>query len=366
MIEKVFRQMWYDRETPGLAALRRLTTPFSLIYGLAIALRNKRFDLGLAASVRLPGKVISIGNVSVGGTGKTPMVIGLARILQDRGHRPAVLSRGYGGTSKHPVNIVSTETQLLMNHQEVGDEPVLIAKSLPGIPVLTGPRRILTGTRALNELGADVLILDDGFQHRQIFRDIDIVLLNAANPCGNGHVLPSGPLREPFSALKRADCLIATGSLEEAAAPRPISLPDGVHAPLFRCYYKPENLLEGPMEKAHPPEFIKGKKILAFSGIANPATFEKTLAALGGEISGFIPFPDHHRYTEADLGMINEKARQCGAELIVTTEKDKIKLDGYESFLGNVYTLRIDMEFLSGHDDFEKLILTKLGDSHAG
>lgn len=366
MIDTLFRQMWYDGTTPGLTGLRLLLTPFSLIYGLSIALRNKRFDRGLARSVRLPGKVISIGNLSVGGTGKTPMVIGLARMLRDRGYRPAVLSRGYGGTSKHPVNIVSMGTQLLMNHREAGDEPVLIAKSVTDVPVLTGPRRDLTGERALQDLKADVLILDDGFQHRQIYRDIDIVLLDGTNPYGNGHLLPGGPLREPLCALKRADILIATGAVEKVAACRPIRLPDGIHAPLFRCCYQPGNLLEGAAEKALPPDFIKGKRVLAFAGIGNPSAFEKTLTALGATVAMLIPFPDHHRYLEADFDRITAKARQCGANMIITTEKDKIKLDGHEAFLRNVYTLRVDMAFLSGRDDFEKLILAELGKSHAG
>jgi tetraacyldisaccharide 4'-kinase len=365
MIERIFRRIWYDGGNgPGMTCLFLFMAPFSLLYGLITGLRNKLFHLGLLKSVRLPCRVISVGNLSVGGTGKTPMVIQLAGMLRDRGYRPVVLSRGYGGTSKNPVNVVSKGTQLLMNQDEAGDEPVLIAKSATGIPVLTGPRRVLTGDWAIKNLNADVLILDDGFQHRHLSRDIDIVLLNAASPFGNGHLLPGGPLREPSSALKRADIIIAMGTYDDVATPRPIMLSAGVHAPVFKCYYQPRNLLHGDRETAFPPELLKGKKICAFAGIGNPMAFEKTLAALGADVAVFIPFPDHHRYTEQDVRLINEKARQYRAEMIVTTEKDKVKLERFDVFHSGIYALRIEMEFLSGREDFERRLLEKIESLH--
>jgi tetraacyldisaccharide 4'-kinase len=365
MIEKIFRRIWYDGENgPGLTCLLLSMMPFSMLYGLITGLRNNLFDLGFLKSVRLPARVVSIGNLTVGGTGKTPMVIRLARILRNQGYRPVVLSRGYGGKSKDPINVVSKGEKPLMNHREAGDEPVLIAKSLTGIPVLTGPRRVLTGGWALKNLDADVLILDDGFQHRQLFRDIDIVLLNAANPYGNGHLLPGGPLREPLSALKRADIIVTTGAYSDIIVPRPLILPDDT--PIFKCYYQPRDLLQGSQEAVYPLGLIKGKKICAFAGIGNPTTFQKTLGSLGGEVAVFIPFPDHHRYTEADICLISENARQCQAEMIITTEKDKTKLDQFEVFLSSIYALRVEMEFLSGREDFERLLLEKLKEDHAG
>lgn len=361
MIERIFRRIWYNgSKSPALTIPMLLMAPFSLLYGLIISQRNKRFDLGFVKPARLPCRVISVGNLSVGGTGKTPMVIHLARTLRDRGYLPVVLSRGYGGTSKNPVNVVSKGTQLLLNQHEAGDEPVLIAKSATGIPVVTGPRRTLTGDWAIKNLNADVLILDDGFQHRHLFRDIDIVLLNAASPFGNGNLLPGGPLREPPSALKRTDIIIATGTYDDVMAPRPIVLPDGVHAPVFKCYYQPRNLLHGARETVFPPELVKGKRICAFAGIGNPLAFEKTLTALGADVAVFIPFPDHHRYAQQDIGLIDEQARQCRAEMIVTTEKDKVKLERFDVFLDNIYALRIEMEFLSEREDFERLLLDKL------
>jgi tetraacyldisaccharide 4'-kinase len=343
-----------------------LLAPLSLLYRFVVFLRRLLFDRGFLKQHKMGVAVISVGNLTVGGTGKTPTVIMLAQRLQAKGFRPAVLSRGYGSKATSPVNIVSDGERILMDGAEAGDEPFLIARSAKGVPVLTGAERILTAAAAVERLGTDVLILDDAFQHRRIARNIDIVLLNSANLVGNGFLFPAGPLREPLSALKRADIIIATGTYEDVATPLPMILPDGVHAPVFKCYYQPRNLLHGSRETAFPPEIVKGKKICAFAGIGNPIAFVKTLAALGADIAVFIPFPDHHRYTQQDVGLIDEKARQCLAEMIITTEKDKIRLEVFEAFLRNLYTLRVEMEFLSGRDDFERLILEKMKEGHAG
>jgi tetraacyldisaccharide 4'-kinase len=364
MIERTFRKIWYDGgKCPAPTALMLLLSPFSPLYGRVVAARNKRFDLGFVKPARLPCRVVSIGNLTVGGTGKTPMVIHLAGMLRDRGFRPAVLSRGYGGTSKSPVNVVSRGSGPLMKEREAGDEPVLIAKSAVGIPVLTGPQRVHTGDWAIRNLNADVLVLDDGFQHRQLARDIDIVLLNAANPFGNGRLLPAGPLRETTGALKRADIIIATGTYDDVTTSRALMLPDGVHAPVFKCYYQPRKLLHGNPEMAFPPELLRGKKICAFAGIGSPTVFEKTLRSLGADVSVFIPFSDHHRYRAPDISLIGDKARQCGAQMIVTTEKDMIKLEAFDVFPGDIYALRIEMEFFDQSDDFIRLILDKLAKS---
>ena len=179
--------------------------------GGIVAARNRLYDGGLLKQQKLPRPVISVGNLTVGGTGKTPTVIFIAHILKDHGYRPAVLSRGYGGSANAPVNVVSDGNRILMGWREAGDEPILIASAVPGIPVLTGSRRLLTGRAAVETFGADVLILDDAFQHRSLFRDIDMVLLDAARPFGNGFLLPRGPLREPRIPLRRADILLRTG-----------------------------------------------------------------------------------------------------------------------------------------------------------
>jgi tetraacyldisaccharide 4'-kinase len=350
-VTETVRRLWYGqrhatREKMLLLPLALLSLPYRFV----VFLRRLLFDRGFFKQHKTGVAVISVGNLTVGGTGKTPLVIMLAQRLQAKGFRPAVLSRGYGSKATSPVNIVSDGERILMGGDEAGDEPVLIAGSAKGVPVLTGAKRILTAAAAVERISAN----------------IDIVLLNSANPFGNGLLFPAGPLREPLSALKRADIIIATGTYDDVATPRPMMLPDGVQAPVFKSYYQPRNLLHGARETAFPPELVKGKKICAFAGIGNPLAFEKTLAALGADVAVFIPFPDHHRYTEQDVGLIDEKARQCRAEMIVTTEKDKVKLERFDVFLSGIYALRIEMEFLSAREDFEKLLLEKLNEDHTG
>lgn len=360
MLERIIGTIWYGKpKWLGLHSLVMLLAPFSLVYGAVVMLRNRLFDHGFIKQEKLPVRVISIGNITVGGTGKTPMVIRLADMLKDHGFRPAVLSRGYGGKAKSPVNVVSKGSQVLMPHQDAGDEPVLIAKSLAEVPILTGPRRVVTGAWALQNLDVDVLILDDGMQHRRLFRDINIVLCNIVNPLGNEWVLPAGPLREPKTALKRADILIAVGTHDDIAR-RSFTIPLKIDAPLFKCYYRPRYFLYGSREEEFPLELVRGKKVLAFCGIGNPSAFLHTIRALGADIAVFMPFADHHRYRFRDASLISSKARLHGAQLIVTTEKDKVKIQEFDFMLSDVYALRVEMEFLEGQDDFMRLIIEKL------
>ena len=204
------QDIWKKNEK-GYHPLELFLRAVSPLYALSVGLRNYLYDKKISPQKRLPCKVISVGNIVVGGTGKTPMVIYLANLLQKKGFRPAVLSRGYMGKSKSPINIVSDGRRIFMKPEDCGDEPVLISQAAKGIPVLTGPKRFLTGQVALEKFGADVLILDDGFQHRQLARDVDIVLLKTQTPFGNGCLLPAGPLRESPRALKRAGIIFYVG-----------------------------------------------------------------------------------------------------------------------------------------------------------
>jgi len=367
-LKNAWRNIWNDdgstrRLNPFILSLLFL----SLLYRQTIKLRNQLYAAGVCKQKKLPGKVISVGNITVGGTGKTTMVIMLANILKKHGYRPAILSRGYGGKRKTPVNIVSEGTRLLMGHVEAGDEPVLLAKSAGGIPVLTGPERTVTGKCAMEVLGADILILDDGFQHRSLFRDIDIVLLDIARPFGNGCLLPRGPLREPPESLKRADIIVWTGigdgqkSGSGSTSPRslyPIYLEcDSV--PVFRGYHRPKYLIQGGTGKAYPLEYLKGKKACAFAGIGSPESFRETVESLGGRVVHFIPFPDHHRYNRKDIAGIQRLSTALAAEITVTTEKDGIKLADFPCFLHEIFLLSVEMEIISG-ETFERLILDKL------
>jgi len=333
----------------------------SILYRGIIRLRNLFYQTGLFKVRKLGCKVISVGNITVGGTGKTPMVIMLANLLKEKGYRPAILSRGYGGKKRRRVNVVSDGKHILSGPDEAGDEPVLIAKSARNIPVVTGKKRYLTGKFAIEHFGADVLILDDAFQHRSLFRDIDMVLLDEKRPFGNGFVIPRGELREPANALGRADIIVKTG--DRGQGPEDRRQETGgrgqAGAPVYRAYRMPKGLLKADTEDIYPLDYLRGKKIFAFAGIARPDSFEKTLSSVGGEVVAFLSFPDHHVYTAEDLGRIRTAVSKSSAQIILTTEKDGIKLIDFPDFLRDIYLLRIEMEFSPSQKEFEDTIIKK-------
>jgi len=333
----------------------------SFMYRGAVILRNHFYDAGIFHAQSMKCRVISVGNIIVGGTGKTPVVIMLAGMLKEHGYRPAILSRGYGGKKERHTGVVSDGHDILMGANEAGDEPVLIANSLKGVPVIIGKERFPAGELAVERFGADVLILDDAFQHRRLSRDIDIVLLDSENPFGNGLMLPRGGLREPQKGLQRADAIIFTsteGSADPAADNMPaVEIPQ---LPTFRGYRRARGLIGGEAQDILPLEYLKGKRICAFSGIANPDSFRNILGPLCGEITAFIPFPDHHVYTGGDIEHILEACRDSRAELILTTEKDGIKLIKFPDFFRDVYRLKMEMEITPSSLNFKEYILTRL------
>lgn len=354
LIRKILRD---DSKTNCLNPLLFTLYLFSIIYGGIIRLRNRMYDLAVFKTRKLNCMVIGIGNITVGGTGKTPMTIMLANLLKERGYRPAVLSRGYGGKNKNTITVVSDENHILADSDEAGDEPVLIAKSAKGVPVITGPKRYFTGRYAVNRLGADVLILDDAFQHRCLFRNIDIVLLDGKRPFGNGFLLPRGPLREPKKALQRADIIVLTGiGTEEEAMSLDKEFPT---IPIFRGYHKPKELVKAEESDSYTLESLSGKKVCAFAGIAKPESFQETIVSLGGKVLSFIAFPDHHRYTISDIENIKKAASNCLSEIIVTTEKDGIKLIDFPEFFRDIFLLRIEMGIINSSKEFEDMILSE-------
>jgi len=355
------RTIWYSDTAPSvLNPLRLILSFLSLFYRSAVSLKNMMYDFGIIRQSKLPCKVISIGNVTVGGTGKTPTVIALAKSLKEKGYRPAVLSRGYGGMAKAAVNVVSDGSRILMTQVDAGDEPLLIAKAADGIPVLTGPERIRTGHFAIENLKANVLILDDAFQHRRIFRDVDIVILNREQPFGNGFLLPRGPLREPTAALKRAHFVIWRDSERDGRYPKYQEQGIGWFLPVLSVYLQPKDIISADKGDVYPLEFVKGKKVCAFAGIASPEAFRRTIESLGWAVTSFIDFPDHYRYDEEDISYIQRRCTDSSSDIIVTTEKDGIRLTDFPDFLKDVFFLRVEMEMLPSREEFEKLIFEKL------
>lgn len=352
--------------------LVRLLAPVSLLVQGAVSLRNGFYDTGVVAPEKLPCGVISVGNITVGGTGKTPLVIHLARSLRARGLRPAVLTRGYGGKSRVPVQVVSDGRSVLLGYEQAGDEAVLMARALPGIPVIAGADRRTTGRHAVAAFGSDPVILDDGFQHRALFRNVDIVLLAGASPFGNGRLLPAGPLREPVRGLRRAHLVILTGTDDSAAGCSPVprhadlfsltgcGVQEAGDMTVFRASHRPSALRRGEAGRTADPELLRGKRICAFSGIGAPERFRATLAALGADVAAFLPFPDHHRYGSADLTAIDERAGACRAEEIVTTEKDAVRLGAFPSFLEKILILEITIVVETGQRSLEDAVLERL------
>jgi tetraacyldisaccharide 4'-kinase len=354
--ERIMR-IWEEDQPGGrMTVFSAFLSLLSLPYRLAVASRNRLYDKGAFRQERLPCPVIGVGNLTVGGTGKTPTVILLANVLRHRGFRPAVLSRGYGGNAKTPVNVVSDGQRILMDWRRAGDEPVLIARLSPGVPVLTGARRSLTGAAALERFGADCLVLDDAFQHRALRRDLDILLIDAMRPFGNGFLLPRGPLREAPDSIHRAHLIIRTGADREVPEPPFLKT---LSVPRFRGTHRSEALVEGDTGRLRPLAELRGQRICAFAGIGRPEAFRQTLTELGAQIVAFKAYPDHHPYSRSDLDFLLRLTSQSGTDRLLTTEKDGVRLADFPDFLPKTFLLRTGME-IQPAGAFTELIFSKL------
>jgi tetraacyldisaccharide 4'-kinase len=294
----------------------------SLLYGAAVRLRLRLINQENARS--LPGFTVSIGNLTAGGTGKTPATRMLAEWAAREGLNAAVLSRGYGGANK-VATIVSDGIRILEDPKAVGDEACLLAQRLKGVPVVVSKNRYDGGMLAHKRFGSIFFILDDGYQHLALKRDLNLLLLDSRNPFGNGHLLPWGPLREPVSEIRRADAVILTraGSLRDGDKYQTDILKKtltGSH--FFKADHVPERIVFPAGDESFPPAFLKGKRVVAFAGIGRPESFRDTLTGLGAEVPFFKAFPDHHPFTHDEIrGLIVEK-NNAQADLIITTEKD--------------------------------------------
>ena len=372
-IQEILTKIWDDdRQSDFSNPFCSFLYTLSLPYGGAVRFRNYLYDNGLLETKKLPCPVVSVGNLTVGGTGKTPMVILLANLLQKKGYRPAVLSRGYAGRNRQKSNVITDGQNILLGPDDAGDEPFLIAASTSGVPVLTGRDRYLAGKHALDRLGANVLVLDDAFQHRQVFRDLNILLLDAERPFENGCILPRGPLREPRSSLKRADLIVLTRVDEKIQSTFNLDLDhEFPEIPVFQARHRPAGLCrirfpspggrdEREGETTLPPDSLRGKRVCAFAGIAHPESFRKTVESLGAEVVAFKTYPDHHHYTREDVEDIQKASREQAAEIILTTEKDGVKLSCLDDAVPDICMLRIEMEILSESKRFEDTILARL------
>ena len=336
-----------------------LGRPFSPLYSLAMRARELCYQRGFFATHHMGAPVISVGNLLMGGTGKTPLVQYLARSLSQSGWKPAIISRGYGGEAQNRINIVSDGEKLLLEANQAGDEPRFLAETLPGIPVLTGVVRRLPARRAL-DMGANLLLLDDGFQHLPIKRDVDLVLFNADKLAGNSRVFPGGELREPISALFRATAFILTAvtrrNKERAELFAELLQKKFPGRPVYLLSYNPSAAVQlGPDDTRQVMSLhdLPQGPAFAFCGIARPEVFFQTLRQQGVDTVKDFPLRDHQPYSQRLISTLINQAQSCNAHYCITTEKDLVKLGSLSAlFTIPLLALRMEVEHSVSFNEF--------------
>ena len=348
-----------SQEYQWLLYIGRIFSPF---YSGIMLLRALCYRIGLLKRHRLPVPVVSVGNLTLGGTGKTPLVMYVARHLMGMGRKPAIVSRGYKGTARKRVNVVSDTKSVLLNAGAAGDEPRLLAESLHGVPVLTGPKRRIVGRYAIDKFHCDSIVLDDGFQHLAVERDLDLVLFSARTFLGDGWVFPGGQLRESFSSLDRADGFVITG-VDASTKDRSDSFKRFLRhnfpaKTVFMGDFLPVCMLHSQKAKTFAIDKAKGLYLYGFAGIANPSSFRHSLHKENFKLVGFESFRDHHKYSLRDIDNLVKAARAKKAQALITTEKDFVKLKGqFEDFPLLALKVELFME-----EDFDLFLNERFGD----
>ena len=363
----------YDRADGGLAVLYGgLLYCLSFVFACIVRLRFYMYNKRILRDAPLGCLVVVVGNLTVGGTGKTPIVEKFAKSLADRGRKVAILSRGYKSKSDSLLNkivrwfthgespkprVVSDGKTVLLDSSVAGDEPYMLARNLPGVVVIVDKNRVRAGHYAITEFGVDTLILDDGFQYLPLRGQLQLLLVDKTNPFGNKHLLPRGILREPVSHLNRASYIFLTKSNGEDDFELEQTIREyNKTAEIIECSHSLRYLVEFESNQRHELSYLKDKKIACFSAIAAPDSFERFLRELGGNLVMKKRFLDHHRFSEAELDYVFTKAKEAGAEFIVTTEKDSVRIDSkYKSVIPLFYT-KLEIDILSGTEDFNKAV----------
>ncbi len=368
----------YGPETPFFGwLLLGFLRACSYLYGFGVWLKLSIYKAGFKKREKLSCCVISIGNITVGGTGKTPTAQKMAVLIQKMGYRVVILNRGYRSHFGKEIGVVSDGKKIFMTAYEAGDEAYLMAKTLPGIPVVIGKNRAITGKYAVEKLGAEVIIMDDGYQHWQLERDLDVVLVDTLNMFGNGCVLPRGTLREPLENLDRGDLFLLTKTDQSSILSR-MQLRDTIEkynqqAPVIESVHHPKNFVEiadwykGISENFKDLDELKGKDVMVFSAIGNPSSFEQTLAGIGLNIMEAVRYPDHHDYGMLEMQYITERASSQKAVAMVATAKDAVKIPTefiYSAREIPLYILNMDIQVTEGYDKFKECILHAIQKEH--
>ena len=365
---QVIQEKGADQNQPsGMRLLLAVLKGFSLLFACIVAVRGFLYRIGLLRRYPLGIQVISIGNVTAGGTGKTPVTEIFARTLAAEGRKVAILSRGYRRKEApwwqrmftqviEPPLVVSDGKHVLLDSATGGDEPYMLASNLPGVAVVVDRDRVKAGRYAIKRLGCDTIILDDGFQYQKLKHSVEVVLVDATNPFGNGHMLPRGVLREPVRHLKRADIIFLTKCKGDTADVIAEIRKYNTKAEIVECSHAPRVLKDVWSREEFPLDWLDGKTVCTLSGIASPKGFENSLRALGSKVVWCERYADHHRYDSSEILYALNRTADMGADALVTTEKDAVRFPRFETSPVRCLYLRISIEILRGSESFQQII----------
>jgi len=365
---RLIQEKGADKDLHGLVRLLlAVLKGLSLVFALIVGTRYFLYGVGILRRYPLGVQVISIGNVTAGGTGKTPVTEIFARTLAAEGRKVAILSRGYRRKEAPwwqrlftqvivPPLVVSDGKHVLLDAATGGDEPYMLASNLPGVAVVVDRNRVKAGRYAVKKLGCDTIILDDGFQYQRLKHSVDVVLVDSTNPFGNGNMLPRGILREPARNLKRADIVFLTKCRGDVSAVRKEVRKYNTKAEIVECNHAPKLLKDVWSREEFPLDWLKGKTTCTLSGIASPKGFENSLRRLGAKVVWCERYADHHRYDSREILSALNRTADEGADALVTTEKDAVRFPRLETSPVRCLYLRIAIEILAGGQNFTDII----------
>ena len=365
---KLIQEKGSDLDQPfGINLLLHVLKGLSYLFLMVVSIRYFLYRTGLLRRYPLGTQVISIGNVTAGGTGKTPVTEIFARTLAAEGRKVAILSRGYRRKEapwwqrlftqviEKPL-VVSDGRRVLLDSATGGDEPYMLASNLPGVAVVVDRNRVKAGRYAVNRLGCDTLILDDGFQYQKLKHSIEVVLVDSTNPFGNGNLLPRGILREPVRNLKRADIIFLTKCRGDVSAVKEEIRRYNTTAEIVECNHTPKVMKDVWSREEFPLDWLRDKTVCTLSGIASPKGFENSLRHLGAKVVWCERYADHHRYDASEVLYALNRTADMGADALVTTEKDAVRFPRLETAPVKCLYLRIAIEILVGGESLTQLI----------
>ena len=365
---RLIQEKGADLDQPGaIVFLLRVLKVFSFLFGAVVAIRYVLYRTGVLRRYPLGIQVISVGNVTAGGTGKTPVTEIFARTLAAEGRKVAILSRGYRRKEApwwqrlftqvvDPPLVVSDGKRVLLDSATGGDEPYMLASNLPGVAVVVDRNRVKAGRYAVKRLGCNTLILDDGFQYQKLKHSIEVVLVDSTNPFGNGNLLPRGILREPARNIRRADIIFLTKCRGDVSAVKEEIRRYNTTAEIVECNHTPKVLKDVWSREEFPLDWLSGKTVCTLSGIASPKGFENSLRHLGAKVVWCERYADHHRYDSSEVLYALNRTADMGADALVTTEKDAVRFPRLETSPVRCLYLRVAIEILAGGESFTQLI----------